>query len=77
VYDLSLYPAATKTAGDEDFAPLETSADLDVASAVFVMYEYGELDNDEVFDANAITWCQVFVQDKSSELRCVFDDETA
>lgn len=74
IYDLALYPAATKLAGDENFVELDlTKAE---ALPIYVSYEYGEFGDDQEFDQNDITWCQVFVE-KEGELLKVFDDETA
>lgn len=48
----------------------------DVCS-VYVMYEYGELDDDQQFDQNDITWCQVFIENENKQRVKVVDDETA
>ena len=74
IYDLALYPAATKLKDDESFSEI----DLTKAGAlpIYVSYEYGGFDDDQEFDQNDITWCQVFVE-KGGELLKVFDDETA
>jgi hypothetical protein len=76
LYDLSKYPAASKMPGDESFSEIkETKAGSGLP--VFVMYEYGELDDDQEFDPNDITWFQVFVEASNGRLVKVFDDETA
>jgi hypothetical protein len=74
VYDLERYPAATKTTGEETFS--ENQWTTRTALPVFVGYEYGEFDDDQEFDQNDITWCQIFVLHEGS-LVVVFDDETA
>jgi hypothetical protein len=62
--------------GDESFSEIkETKAGSGLP--VFVMYEYGELDDDQEFDPNDITWFQVFVEASNGRLVKVFDDETA
>jgi len=75
VYDLASYPAAVKLRGEELFRPLAATENR--PSRVYVRYEYGPLDADQVFDRNDITWCQVFVESVSGRLEKVFDDETA
>ena len=75
IYDLVLYPAATKIAGSESFVQIEQTENA--PKKVVVMYEYGELDPDMTFDPNDITWCQIFIENEMGELTSVFDDETA
>jgi hypothetical protein len=74
VYDLALYPAASKPLGSEQYQPMDVPKS---PSLVFVAFEYGELDEDQEFDTNDITWCQIFIEDDAGELLKVFDDETA
>lgn len=69
VYDLAYYPAATKLAGSESFR-------LVGAGKVYMMYEYGEAEDDEVFNPDDITWCQIWLG-RQSDLELVLDDETA
>ncbi|HEX7861323.1 MAG TPA: hypothetical protein VF773_13405 [Verrucomicrobiae bacterium] len=76
VYDLIEYPAASKGSANASVA-LVRHRDGSTDLRVFVMYEYGELDADEEFDPNDITWCQVFVENLRKELQMVLDDETA
>src|SRR5690349_10992679 len=47
VYDLSYYPAASKNPGTEQFTSIRHPSG-DESSLVYVMYEYGELDEEEV-----------------------------
>lgn len=75
IYDLALYPTAIKLPGIEDFSSLSVMPVR--PSRIFVFYEYGALDDDQEFDRNAITWCQVFSESISGQLVKVFDDETA
>ncbi|MDZ7619332.1 MAG: hypothetical protein U1E05_20220, partial [Patescibacteria group bacterium] len=77
VYDLSNYAAACKVAGEEHLSPMASADGATADVTVFVMYEYGEIDDDQEFDRNDVTWCQVFVEDASGTHVCVFDDETA
>jgi hypothetical protein len=74
VYDLAVYPAASKTRGEEVFERLIRESGSD--SPVFVRYEYGVPEPDMEFDRNDICWCQVFIEIGSGELAKVFDDET-
>jgi len=74
IYDLDVYPAATKLSGEEIFEELDVTTRGPLP--IYVGYEYGEFDDDQVFDQNDITWCQVFVE-KGDKLLKVFDDETA
>jgi hypothetical protein len=74
VYDLAMYPAASKTRGAEVFEPLARESGS--ASPVFVRYEYGAPEPDVEFDRNDISWCQVFIETTSGSLAKVFDDET-
>jgi hypothetical protein len=46
------------------------------ALPVYVSCEYGQLDEDQEFDQDDITWCQVFVE-KGGQLSRIFEDETA
>ncbi|MCY2968448.1 MAG: hypothetical protein NT069_33290 [Planctomycetota bacterium] len=39
--------------------------------------EYGDFDEDEVFDRNDVTWFTAFVGLPDGTLGIVFDDETA
>ncbi len=74
IYDLASYPAATKLGGTETYSEMfETSQ---TPTNVFVGYEYGELDCDQDFNQDDITWCQVFVECSGSMIK-VFDEETA
>src|SRR5689334_8447313 len=57
VYDLALYPAAVKIAGEETFGALKDGSFF--PTAIFVMYEYGEPEPDVDFDRNDISWCRV------------------
>jgi len=74
VYDLALYPAATKEKGGETFGQVGASGQK--PGSVYVQYEYGELDEDMEFDPNDITWCKVWF-DNGNGLANVLDDETA
>ncbi len=78
VYDLIYYPAATSVDRHENFVKLVLEEN-DIFE-VCVLYEYSdefELD-DEEFDPNNLSWCQVFVRDpKSGEVWRILNDETA
>jgi hypothetical protein len=76
-YDLACYPSATKLAGEESFLAMIVPDDAASPTPVFIMYEYGGLDEDQAFDRNDITWCQVFIVQESGAIACAFDDETA
>jgi hypothetical protein len=75
IYDLAYYPAATKLRGSEEF--LLAANEGEKTGLVYVMYEYGERDEDEPFDSNDITWCQVWLENSQGMLLKVLDDETA
>jgi len=74
VYDLSKYPCALKLSGIETFAPIKETEK--VPAAVYVGYEYGEIDEDQEPNENDITWCSVFIETEGILVK-VFDDETA
>jgi hypothetical protein len=74
LHDLSLYPAAVTSSGVEEFQCVNDSGG---GSVVYVMYEYGERDEDETFDSNDISWCQVWIEDANGKLSRLMDDETA
>lgn len=76
VYDLALYPAATKERGVEEFQ-LVRQAEFTGEEQVFVMYEYGQLDEDQPFDRNDITWCQAWLENSLGKRVMILDDETA
>jgi hypothetical protein len=76
VYDVRLYPAATpsRTAGD---AVLFSAAGA-TTFGVCVVYEYPELDGDQEFDLNDISWCEVYALGKDDEVvGRVISDETS
>jgi hypothetical protein len=76
VYDVRLYPAATssRTAGD---AVLFSAAGA-TTFGVCVVYEYPELDDDQEFNQNDITWCEVFALDEDDKVVArVISDETS
>ena len=74
VYDLQFYPAASKSKGDEVFLEMDISKEKPVK--VYVGYEHGETDDDQEFDQNDITWCQIFADNDNGIIK-VFDVETA
>jgi hypothetical protein len=74
VYDLALYPAASKRTGLERYQPMNVQSS---PSHVFLAFEYGEIDEGEEFDANDITWFQAYIETSEGELVKVFDDETS
>jgi hypothetical protein len=76
VYDLKLYPAASPGRAEEVFVPVLHPNGEDTVQ-VFVMYEYGELDDDQTFDRNDISWCQVFIENEDGVPIKILDDETA
>src|SRR5258708_1962506 len=76
VYDLTKYPAATPGRSEGDFVPV-VHPDGGNRVRVYVMYEYGDLDPDQTFDRNDVTWCQVYIEDTAQKLIKILDDETA
>jgi hypothetical protein len=73
LYDIRKYPAAKVIPADDTLQELRSGDVL-----VYVMYEYPDLDEGEVFDSDDITWCQVFVKDAvSGQVAKVVDHETA
>jgi len=76
LYDVRLYPAATPRS--EATGPLDAFRHdgRDVFS-VCVVYEYGELDDDESFDQDDISWCEVYAFVAGTNIRVrVLSDET-
>ena len=73
IYDLDYYPAAVKLSGVEVFEVLDSGENQ---AALFVMFEYGVPEPDVEFDANDITWCQIFIERSNGEIDRIFDDET-
>jgi hypothetical protein len=76
IYDLACYPAATKSKGREEFRQVFHPSG-EATSEVFVMYEYGELDEDQAFDKNDITWCRIWLKDSTGSRAVMLDDESA
>ena len=76
VYDTGRYPSASKSRSPDQFHQVVRSEQGD-RFRVYVMYEYGQLDDGEEFDSNDITWCQVFIEDERGGLSMILDDETA
>ena len=76
VYDIPNYPAGVQSQKTSEVLEVQHPEGENVLK-VFVMYEYGELDDDQEFDRNDISWCQVFVQNESETLVKIVDDETA
>lgn len=80
VYDLIEYPCAvTVRKNGEEVLEKITNGDSDKFN-VAVVFEYSdefELDDDE-FDENEVTWCQIYLYDtKSLQSILIVDDETA
>jgi len=77
IYDVRLYPAATPGSDTTDSSDRFSQGGHEVFS-VYVVYEYGELDEDESFNQDDITWCEVyaFVKGTGTTVR-VLSDETA
>lgn len=73
VYDIRQYPAATAANVDDVLRAIDQAQDAEV----FAMYEYPDLDADEDFDPDDITWCQVYARDSTGKVVQVLDDETA
>jgi hypothetical protein len=73
LYDLSKYPTATKEKGEEVFKVHALTME---GKAIYVGYEYGELDDDQEFDQDDISWFELFVETNGKPLR-VFSDESA
>lgn len=76
VYNLAEYPAATKLDKAEELLEISLP-DGTTHGSIFVMYEYGELDEDQDFDRNDITWCGVWLEASDQSLVLILDDETA
>lgn len=79
VYDLKYYPAASAVEEEEDFKKYISCKD-DKLFNLCVIYEYSDEFEfeDEEFDSDDITWCQVYVYGiKSKEVFKIVDDETA
>jgi hypothetical protein len=76
VYDVSLYLAATPGKGPENAVAVRHPSGEDCLK-IFAMYEYGELDSDQTFDENDISWCQIFIEDTAGMRVKILDDETA
>ncbi len=74
VYDLAYYTSASKGKGEEVFDRVLVSHEQ--PSKLLIGYEYGEMDDEDEFDRDDITWCSVFVDNGVKPSR-VFDDETA
>lgn len=76
VYDLRCYTSASPSEEPETFKTVGAD-DGQGGVRVFIMFEYGKLDEGVVFDRNDITWCQVFLERIDGVLQMVVDDETA
>ena len=76
VYDVSFYPCATPKNGEAKILEIDGLQGQNHLK-VFVMYEYGETDPDEIFNRDDISWCQVFVEDQNQNKIKILDDETA
>ena len=76
VYDVSLYPAATAQKGREEFTPVR-HPEGDDCFQIFAVFEYGELDDDQVFNRNDVTWCQIIIENAAGSRTTILDDETA
>jgi hypothetical protein len=75
VYNLRHYPAAVKPQGEELFDLIRIN-ELE-AGQVFVVYEYGEFDEDQPYDQDDITCCTIWIEDGNKNLIKVFNHETA
>ena len=77
IYNLRYYPAASLIPFNGNEIPYTSVAD-DKIFNICVVYEYPELEDDEEFDQNDITWCEVYGfgvnSKKSFQIIC---DETA
>lgn len=77
VYDLKYYPAATIISGSEKFEEFISIKD-DVLFNVFVIYEYSELDENQEFNPDDISWCEIYGYGlKSKQIFTISNDETA
>jgi len=61
---------------DGEFTPIVSPGEKS-SYPVYVMYEYGMLDEGEPFIQDDITWFQAFIEDDEGRILQVLDDETA
>ena len=76
VYDVRLYPAATPSRQEGEAVLYSIGGKSEFG--VCVVYEYSELDPDQDFDQNDLSWCEVYVVDDDGiVLGRVISDETS
>lgn len=79
LYDLTEYPCAVVVRKEEEVLEKVTNGGNDKFN-VAVRFEYSDefaFDDDE-FDENGITWCQIYIYDpEKSQSIMIVDDETA
>lgn len=76
IYDRNVYPASASRHGSEEMTLFQSDNGTQVFN-VFVVYSYGELDEDMEFDPNDICWCSVYALDDQAQRMLVLSDETA
>lgn len=79
LYDLIEYPCAVVLRDDEDALEKVTNEDTDKFH-VAIIFEYSDefTFDDERFDVNDVTWCQIYLYDLiHSQSILLVDDETA
>jgi len=59
IYNLRYYPAASLIPYDGENETYISPAE-DTIFNIYVVYEYPELEGEEVFNPNDITWCEVY-----------------
>jgi hypothetical protein len=76
VYDVRLYPAATPSRRARE--PVSFSMGGQTHFGVCIVYEYPELDPDQEFDQNDISWCEVYaIDEQGAVVGRVISDETS
>ncbi len=79
LYDLIEYPCATTARDPEEALEKVTNKSNDkFNAAIIIQYSDEFAFDDEGFDENDITWCQIFLYDNVNlESIMIVDDETA
>lgn len=77
LYDLNFYPAATIIPASDEYIKYYSS-EGDSVFNLCVLFEYPELEKDEVFDPDDISWCIIWGRGiKSGQVFEILNDETA
>ncbi len=78
IYDLIYYPTASMCGRSDEFKMVEVNNNK--IFEICVLYEYSdEFEvNDEEFDQDCLSWCQVFIKNKNNNsIIRILNDETA